>query len=548
LNALRNNTLTSTDVDLLNAHYRSAEEVEAMEEVITLTTHNYRAEDINEKALRELKGAEMRFNAHIEGEFPEAIHPIPNLLRLKEGAQVMFVRNDSSGQNRYYNGLLATVTSLGTDEQGLPEITVEMVDDRREFTLVKETWLNVRFDHNAKTNENEEVEIGKFEHYPIKLAWAITVHKSQGLTFDKAIVDVGKAFAAGQVYVALSRLRSLDGLILRTKINPAVVATDPTVVGFTEQQPGDEVLGDRFATGQVEYLRRTLHVSYDFSTLVAELKHIDDKYTGKLAFDDAKMDLALTELKTLLSDEASTLRSFRNQIDKLLQEQNSALLYERLEKARQYYDGRLRDWLKHLLVHIAVARRYAQVKLYIDDLEGFDVLLQNQRERIAKAAWLAESILTGKALEGGEAAIAEVKRDRALLLTAAEEIATARPRPTKKRSAVASKKKNAKTGETYRITEQMFLSGQTIQEIAKARNLADSTIEGHVIKAVMQGTVPRQRYISDKAFEAIRTELMRDNDELDVSRVVRALGEEYTYNQVRTVVKLIQPAVDEDED
>jgi DNA-binding NarL/FixJ family response regulator len=256
----------------------------------------------------------------------------------------------------------------------------------------------------------------------------------------------------------------------------------------------------------------------------------------------------LTELKTLLSDEASTLRSFRNQIDKLLQEQNSALLYERLEKARQYYDGRLRDWLKHLLAHIACARRYAQVKLYIDDLEGFDVLLQNQRERIAKAAWLAESILTGKALEGGEAAIAEVKRDRALLLTAAEEIATARPRPTKKRSAVASKKKNAKTGETYRITEQMFLSGQTIQEIAKARNLADSTIEGHVIKAVMQGTVPRQRYISDKAFEAIRTELMRDNDELDVSRVVRALGEEYTYNQVRTVVKLIQPAVDEDED
>ena len=548
LNALRNNTLREPDVNLLNAYYKTQEEVEAMTEVITLTTHNYRAEDINERSLGELPGNEFRYNALVEGEFPESIHPIPDVLRLKEGAQVMFVRNDSSGQNRYYNGLLATVTSLGTDENGIPEITVEMVDDRREFTLVKETWLNVRFEHNAKTNENEEIEIGKFEHYPVKLAWAITVHKSQGLTFDKAIIDVGNAFAAGQVYVALSRLRSLDGLILRTKINPAVVATDPTVVGFTEQQPGDEVLVDRFATGQLEYLRRTLHASYDFSTLVSELKHIDEKYTGKLAFDDAKMDMALTELNTFLSDEEPTLRSFRNQIDKLLHEKNAELLYERLEKAHDYYDGRLRDWLKQLVVHIACARRYAQVKLYIDDLEGFDVLLQNQRERIAKAAWLAESILTGKPLEGAEAAIADVKRDRALLLTAAEEIAAARPRPTKKRSAVASKKKKAKTGETYRITEQLFMSGQSIAEIAKNRNLAESTIEGHVIKAVMQGTVPRKRYISDKAFEAIRTELMRDNDELDVSRVVRALGEEYTYNQVRTVVKLIQPAVDEDED
>jgi sorbitol-specific phosphotransferase system component IIA len=114
LNALRNNTLQERDVDLLNAHYRTEAEVEAMEEVITLTTHNYRAEDINERALRELPGAEMRFNAHIEGEFPESIHPISDVLRLKEGAQVMFVRNDSSGQNRYYNGLLATVTSCFT--------------------------------------------------------------------------------------------------------------------------------------------------------------------------------------------------------------------------------------------------------------------------------------------------------------------------------------------------------------------------------------------------------------------------------------------------
>lgn len=547
LNALRNNTLSSNEVDLLNTHYRSAEEVEAMEEVITLTTHNYRAEDINEKALRELRGSEVRYSALVEGEFPDSIHPISSVLRLKEGAQIMFVRNDSSGQNRYYNGLLATVTSLGTDELGMPEITVEMVDDRREFVLVKETWLNVRFDHNAKTNENEEVEIGKFEHYPIKLAWAITVHKSQGLTFDKAIVDVGKAFAAGQVYVALSRLRSLDGLILRTHINPAVVATDPTVVGFTEQQPGDEVLGDRFATGQIDYLRKTLHASYDFSTLVTELGHIAAKYQGKLAFDDPTMDLALTELKTFLSNEEPTLRGFRHQIDKLLHEENSGLLYERLQKARQYYDGRLRDWLKHLVVHIACARRYAQVKLYIEDLEAFDVLLQNQRERIAKAAWLAESILTGKELEGGEAAIAEVKRDRAVLLSSAEEIAATRPSPVKKRSAVASKKK-AKVSDTYRITQDLFLAGKSIAAIANERKLAESTVEGHVVKGVMQGNISRNRYISDDAFTAIRAEIDREDQSTDVSRIVRSLGEVYTYNQVRTVVKLTQPAAEEDEE
>lgn len=546
LNALRNNRLSVHDIELLNSHYRTEEEVEQMEEVITLTTHNYRAEDINEKALRELPGREERFHALIEGEFPESIHPIPDVLRLKQGAQVMFVRNDSSGQNRYYNGLLATVSSINSNEHGMPEITVEMVDDRREFTLVKETWLNVRYEHNPKTNENEEVEVGKFEHFPIKLAWAITVHKSQGLTFDRAIVDVGKAFAAGQVYVALSRLRSLDGLILRTRINPAVVATDPTVVGFTEQQPGDEVLGECFAKGQVDYLRHTLHASYDFSALVEELEQIERRYAGKLDFNDEAMDRALGELRARLNDEAKTTRAFRQQIDRILKEEDSVLLHERLEKARAYYDGRLRDWLKHVLVHIAMARRYSKVKQYVEDLEGFDLVLQNQRERIAKAAWLAESILTGKELPAAATAVSEVKKDRAVLLIMAEELVAARPLPVRKRSAVASKKTSK--GETYRISQGLYLAGKSIAEIAMERKLAESTIEGHIVKGVLEGSIPRIKYIGDEAFEAIKAAMEPEELPPDVSRIVRALGEAYTYNQVRTVVKLLQPDDEADED
>ncbi|MFM7728468.1 MAG: ATP-dependent RecD-like DNA helicase, partial [Flavobacteriales bacterium] len=221
LNNLRENKTTTDDIALLNTFYQAQPPQE--EGIITLTTHNYKADDINSAQLRKLNGSSFIYQASIDGDFPESMYPLPLKLELKEGAQVMFVRNDSNG-GRFFNGMLASVCDL--DEKS---IKVRVLDSGLVLDVPREQWENKKYSVSASTRDLDEEVVGTFSQFPIKLAWAVTVHKSQGLTFDRAIIDVGQAFAPGQVYVALSRLRSLDGLILRTRIDPAVISNDATV-------------------------------------------------------------------------------------------------------------------------------------------------------------------------------------------------------------------------------------------------------------------------------------------------------------------------------
>ncbi|HMZ49420.1 MAG TPA: AAA family ATPase, partial [Flavobacteriales bacterium] len=207
LNNLRNNTVTATDVATLNKYYRSDIDAPDSDGVITLTTHNYKADELNQHALVQLVGRSQSYDAVIEGDFPQGMYPVLERIELKVGAQIMFVKNDM--EKAYFNGKLARVEAIGHGG-----ITVRMYEGAGDklsagtYLLKRETWENKRYVVDASSHEQKEEVIGTFEQYPIKLAWAITVHKSQGLTFNKAIIDVGQAFAPGQVYVALSRLRS----------------------------------------------------------------------------------------------------------------------------------------------------------------------------------------------------------------------------------------------------------------------------------------------------------------------------------------------------
>jgi ATP-dependent exoDNAse (exonuclease V) alpha subunit len=158
-----------------------------------------------------LAGKIVSYAAEVTGEFPEHMYPIDEQLDLKIGAQVMFIKNDVSFEKLFYNGKMGTITALDKDE-----VTVSFPDEKKQITVEKYEWNNIRYSVNAQTGEIVEEVLGTFVHYPLKLAWAITVHKSQGLTFEKAILDLEDAFAAGQIYVALSRLTSLNGLILRS--------------------------------------------------------------------------------------------------------------------------------------------------------------------------------------------------------------------------------------------------------------------------------------------------------------------------------------------
>ena len=236
LNRVRNNALLPQDLKRLHENFDP--DFEASEKpYITLTTHNYKADEINNQKLKALAGETYMFKAQIQGEFKENAFPAQKTISLKKGAQIMFIRNDTEGQ-RYYNGKLAEVAEVSPDR-----VKVRFPETPHDtFVLEQTKWDNIKYLVDKDTHEIFEDHMGSFKQYPIRLAWAITVHKSQGLTFERAIVDLGDSFAPGQAYVALSRCTSLDGLVLKSKIQEKNVFIDEAIKDFHESgQPLSEM-------------------------------------------------------------------------------------------------------------------------------------------------------------------------------------------------------------------------------------------------------------------------------------------------------------------
>ncbi len=270
LNQVRDNRLDEESLAELNQRYRP--DIPAggdLQGAITLCTHNRQAETINEARLTELAGAQLRFEAAVEGDFPEYAYPTLETLTLKPGAQVMFVRNDASPDKRYFNGKIGTVVKLDQET-----VRVKCGGDETAIEVEPATWENIAYRLDQEANEIKEEKIGAFTQYPLKLAWAITIHKSQGLTFDRAVIDAGGAFAHGQVYVALSRCRTLEGVVLSSPLTRAAVQTDPAVAHFSaearRQQPTDEHL----AAARSRYQQRLLGECFDFGRLRHRLNRL----------------------------------------------------------------------------------------------------------------------------------------------------------------------------------------------------------------------------------------------------------------------------------
>lgn len=212
LNGIRNNDITEEDFKLLNSRLQRNFKPQDNDGYITLTTHNYQSDDINRKKLNNLPSRAHLYRAEVNGEFPENIFPAEEELELKVGAQVMFLKNDTEGK-KYFNGKIGTVTKLDNDN-----IWVKCSDDYEQIIVKPSEWQNIRYAIDAETRELKEEVVGTFRQFPLRLAWAITIHKSQGLTFEKVVLDAEKAFAIGQVYVALSRCTSLEGLVLSSPV------------------------------------------------------------------------------------------------------------------------------------------------------------------------------------------------------------------------------------------------------------------------------------------------------------------------------------------
>ena len=266
LNVVRSGQATERELALLNSRCQPAFAPRPEEGYIRLTTHNWLADNCNEAELRKLTTPSFTYAAEVEGTFPEYAHPTSDRLELKVGTQVMFVKNDPSADHLFYNGRIGRVTHLDSTH-----ISVLCPGDAEPIEVTPLEWENVRYKINDETREIETEVQGKFRQFPLRLAWAITIHKSQGLTFDHVVIDAARSFAPGQVYVALSRCRTLGGLVLSSPLSPHSIINDTRVDGFISRQEANALQSiERLPQLKEDYFRHLLVELFTFDTLVQQ--------------------------------------------------------------------------------------------------------------------------------------------------------------------------------------------------------------------------------------------------------------------------------------
>jgi hypothetical protein len=346
LNRVRNNIITGEDITTLNSLYNRNFIPREEDNYIILTTHNYKADNINNGKLAALPGKERTFSGEVKGDFPDFALPTDLHLKLKPGAQVMFIRNDTEDPRRYYNGKIGTITRIVADQ-----IYVCLPDIHGDVLVAKETWENMRYSLNKETGKIEEELLGAFTQYPLRLAWAITIHKSQGLTFDKAIIDIGASFAAGQAYVAFSRCTSLNGIVLYSRVHSNCIMTDNHAVEFGRNEKTEQDLQQLFRQGKRKFWAERLLQYFDWKpmyTLIRDMEKLLDDKEGE-EYRPAKM-LAVDFKRTVRELENVTLR-FQNQLIQIIQKEETdsdiSLLRERCQKAVAYYHQNV---VSHLLI------------------------------------------------------------------------------------------------------------------------------------------------------------------------------------------------------
>jgi len=336
LNKVRDNKIDEEVVRLLNERYHPDFNFDKPGYII-LTTHNAKAKAINDEKMMALPGKEKKWVASIKGNFPDYIYPTEPDLRLKEGAQVMFIKNDPEPEKRFYNGKIGTVVRIDKDT-----VRVQCEGDDEPIDVVPLEWEKVKYTLNDETKEISESVEGTFTQIPLKLAWAITIHKSQGLTFEKAVIDAQAAFAHGQVYVALSRCKSLEGMILSSKITTTSIKHDTTVERFTKDFEEKQPDSNELEKSKHDFQRQLLSDLFDFQDIrrrIYYLMKLVNEHDSSLQID---LKDPFLEMSNKVKNELVIVsEKFNRQLNDLLSAEPDAeknqILQERIRKASVYF-------------------------------------------------------------------------------------------------------------------------------------------------------------------------------------------------------------------
>lgn len=506
LNNLRNNQISNEDIAALNQYVQPDFDLKANKGYITLTTHNTKADLMNTDALDSLEGKEWLYSPEIIGDFPDKIFPVEAQLRLKEGAQIMFVKNDLSFDKKYFNGKMGIIKSLSAKE-----ILVHFPEENKTIEVEKYEWQNIRYKVNNTTKEIEEEVLGTFVHYPIKLAWAITVHKSQGLTFDKAALDVSQVFLPGQAYVALSRLRSLQGLILLSPLQMNGISNDQDVMDYSLNKATETHLENALHFETKNFIHHYLVETFDWTELAQEWRNHQFSYNEKSEVSSkAKYSYWAKEQTERMEKVVEPAKKFIQQLNVLFSQETVDLnhICERMQAAYTYFFSPMDELVFEILWKLEEVKRLKKAKAYFDELLLLEELQTKAVLRLMKAKLLIETVVSGETISKEKLTSPEIQQYISRKIAAIQatfkkvnsnliedDLDEERYLPKKK---TKSTTKKTTVEETYDLWKQ----NNSIAEIASIRVLTKQTIYGHFVKLIQSEKVAIEDIIpSDKLDE-----------------------------------------------
>lgn len=516
LNNVRNNTCTHEDIERLQLNYHPHFVPDRHEGFITLTSHNHKADTINQQELDRLPGKIHKLEAQIINDFPEQAYPVEKELYIKEGAQIMFIKNDKGENRRYYNGKIGTIERIDEYDK---KIFVSFPNERTPLEIDKETWRNIRYRYDGEQDEINEEELGTFSQYPIRLAWAVTIHKSQGLTFDKAIVDAGQSFAPGQVYVALSRLTGLEGLVLKSRITPASIMTDERILAFAEQEESEDRLQRILEESQSIFTEQSLLQAFDWNKLMDTWQQHVDEFNHRSLIDQGQSLQQAKEILATLSKQQETAEKFTRLLQDFFKEgkQAYAKMHERTTAAVAWFTKDLdENVIQKIKTHIEAEKVKSRTKKYVKELKELLVIFERKKVQVQQTAAITEGLAGAL--------------DRELLMDRVSKLHT--PISIKAEEEVKAK---VPVGESKRISLQMFKEGKSIDEIASSRGMVRGTIEGHLAEFIPTGEIEITALITRDKLAAIMN-LLKDNPDATSTLIREKLGSSYSYGEIRAAI------------
>ena len=533
LNHLRNNEISKEDMQALQPYIHPSFRPQHSDGYITLTTHNYKADQINAAAFASIKGKEFHYQAQVKGDFPEYLYPLDVQLSLKVGAQVMFVKNDLEVPKRYYNGKIGEVVYLSEEE-----IRVKLADEDTVIEVSTYEWENVRYKSKSESEEIEQEVLGTFIQYPLRLAWAITVHKSQGLTFDKAVIDLEDVFTSGQAYVALSRLRSLDGLVLLSPFQDKELHTSSDIINYATQKAAPESLEGILSEDKKEFLEKELLRAFSWFEVATQWKIHANSYkaeTGK----SLKSQFHTWAVEQSKACDAIIVHSekFLKQLRSILATPNYDLsfLMERFEKAYEYFFPLWeRIAFDTFYTHFQINNK-KQVKAFSEELTALEDILIELIVRLLKDRIIFTSLLEKQSNDWKKTDFDRANSYRERLL---ERVLqqwrdnTLSGKLMEDPVEIAQPKEKKKRISTYEQTLLLWQQHKSIPQIAAERKIHERTIYDHMSRLVGEGKIEVTELLSTDEISTLEAAFAQSSEDT-LTAIREIVGEEYPWEALK---------------